>query len=43
MGGKQEVVCTIHFGLYNIRNGRNMGIESSLCGMSQVNIYVGIF
>ena len=31
------------FGTYNIRNGRNGGLESALRGMSQANMYLGIF
>ena len=33
----------IRFGTYNIRNGRNRGSESSLGGMSQANMDLGIF
>ena len=33
----------IRFGTYNIRNGRNGGLEAALWGMSQVNIDLGIF
>ena len=33
----------IRFGTYNIRNGRNGGLESALRGMSQANIDLGIF
>ena len=38
---KEEV--PIRFGTYNIRNGRNGGLESSLRGMSQANMDLGIF
>ena len=38
---KEEV--PIRFGTYNIRNGRNGGLESALRGMSQANIDLGIF
>ena len=31
------------FGTYNIRNGRNRGLESALRGMSQDNMDLGIF
>ena len=31
------------FGTYNIRNRRNGGLESALRGMSQANMYLGIF
>ena len=33
----------IRFGTYNIRNGRNSGLESALGGMSQANMDLGIF
>ena len=33
----------IRFGTYNIRNGRNGGLESALRGMSQANMNLGIF
>ena len=33
----------IRFGTYNIRNGRNRGLESALRGMSQANMDLGIF
>ena len=32
----------IRFGTYNIRNGRNVGLESALRGMSQANMDLGI-
>ena len=32
----------IRFGTYNIRNGRNGGLESALQGMAQANIDLGI-
>ena len=38
---KEEV--PIRFGTYNIRNGRNGGLESSLQGMHQANMDLGIF
>ena len=38
---KEEVL--IRFGTYNIRNGRNGGLESALRGMSQANMDMGIF
>ena len=38
---KEEV--PIRFGTYNIRNGRNGGLESALQGMSQANMDLGIF
>ena len=34
---------TIRFGTYNIRNGRNSGLESILQGMFQANMDLGIF
>ena len=33
----------IQFGTYNIRNIHNRGLESALMGMSQANMYLGIF
>ena len=33
----------IRFGTYNIRNGRNGGLESALRGMSQANMDLGIY
>ena len=38
---KEEV--PIRFGTYNIRNGRNGGLDSALRGMSQANMDLGIF
>ena len=38
---KEEV--PIKFGTYNIRNGRNGGLELALRGMAQANIYLGVF
>ena len=38
---KEEV--PIIFGTYNIRNGRNGGLESVIRGMSQANMDLGIF
>ena len=38
---KEEV--PIRFGTYNIRNGRNGGMDSALRGMSQANMDLGIF
>ena len=32
----------IRFGTYNIRNGRNDGLEAALQGMSQANMNLGI-
>ena len=32
----------IRFGTYNIRNGRNRGLEAALRGMSQANMDLGI-
>ena len=34
--------CPIRFRTYNIRNGRNRGLESALHGMSQANMDLGI-
>ena len=33
----------IKFGTYNIRNGRNRGLELALRGMAQANIDLGVF
>ena len=33
----------IRFGTYNIRNGRNEGLDSALRGVSQANMDLGIF
>ena len=38
---KEEV--PIKFGTYNIRNGRNGGLESAPWGMAQANIDLGVF
>ena len=38
---KEEV--PIKFGTYDIRNGRNGGLESALWGMAQANIDLGVF
>ena len=38
---KEEV--PIKFGTYNIRNGRNGGLESALRGIAQTNIDLGVF
>ena len=47
MGGEGvanwEAVPTIRFGLYNICNGQNGGLESTLRVMSQVNVDLGLF
>ena len=37
------MVHPIHFGTYNIRNGRNRGLESALSETSLANIYLGLF
>ena len=33
---------SIRFGTYNIRNGRNIGLEAALWGVSQSNMDLGI-
>ena len=33
----------IRFGTYNIRNGRNGGLESAIWGVAQANMDLGIF
>ena len=38
-----EEEVPIKFGTYNIRNGRNGGLESALRGMAQANIDLGVF
>ena len=40
---KWEAVRLIRFGMYNIRNGQNGGIDSALQGLSQTNVDLGIF
>ena len=42
-GARQETVRMIRFGMYNIRNGQNGGIESALQGMLQENVDLGVF
>ena len=42
-GGSTKEEVPIIFGTYNIRNGRNGGLESALWGMSQANMNLGIF
>ena len=37
------MVCPIHFGRYNIRNGWNRGLESVLRGMAQENVNLRVF
>ena len=34
--------CRLNIGTYNIRNGRNGGLESALRGMAQANIDLGV-
>ena len=41
-GGSMKEEVPIRFGTYNIRNGRNGGLESALWGMSQANVDLGI-
>ena len=41
-GGSTKEEVPIRFGTYNIRNGRNGGLDSALRGMSQANIDLGI-
>ena len=42
-GDRQMAVLPICFGKYNIRNGRNGGIESALQGILQANVDLGVF
>ena len=42
-GGSTQGRETIRFGTYNIRNGRNRGLESALRGTYQANMDLGIF
>ena len=42
-GGSTKEEVLIRFGTYNIRNGRNEGLESALRGMSQANMDLDIF
>ena len=39
----EEAVHPIRFGMYNIVNGRNGGIESILQGILQANMDIGVF
>ena len=41
--GSTEEEVPIKFGTYNIRNGRNGGLESALQRMAQANIELGVF
>ena len=41
--GSTEEEVPIKFGTYNIRNGRNGGLEAALRGMAQANIDLGVF
>ena len=40
--GSTEEEEPIKFGTYNIRNGRNGGLEAALRGMEQANLDMGI-
>ena len=40
---RQGVVRPIRFGMYNIRNGQNGGLESALRVMSKANMDLGVF
>ena len=42
-GGRHEAIRLIRFGAYNIRYGRNRELESTLRGMSQANMDLGVF
>ena len=42
-GTRREAVHMIHFGSYNIRNGRKGGLKSTLQGVSQSNADLGVF
>ena len=42
-GGSTRGTAPIRFGTYNIRNGRNGGLESAFRGMSQANMDLGVF
>ena len=41
--GSTEEEVPIKFSTYNIRNGRNGGLEAALRGMAQANIDLGVF
>ena len=43
MGQPTSGTVPIRFSTYNIRNGRNGGLESELQGISQANMDLGIF
>ena len=40
--GPTEEEVPIKFGTYNIRNGRNGGLEAALRGMAQANMDLGV-
>ena len=44
--GVEKSTCSIRFGIYNIRNGRNVrngGLEYALRRISQANMDLGVF
>ena len=41
-GARQEAVCLIYFGTYNIQKGRNGELESALERMLQTNVDLGV-
>ena len=41
--GRGQGRTLIRFGMYNIRNGRNGGLESALRGMGKANVKVRVF
>ena len=41
--GVERLTRPIRFGTYNIRNGRNGGLEYALHGMYQANMNLGVF
>ena len=41
--GSMKEGVPIKFGTYNIKNGRNGGLELALQGMAQANIDLGVF
>ena len=40
--GSMEEEVPIEFSTYNIRNGRNVGLEAALRGMDQANMDLGV-
>ena len=41
--GAEDIAKTIRLATYNIRNGRNGGLEAALRAMAQANVDLGVF